>query len=336
MRGIAVGVARGDQSPEFLCEGTDAAGRPITEQSLFPVASLTKLATALAVLRLADAGRLAMDDPLASHIPEAVAAGDWDVTVRRLLSHTSGLPLDLAPEIAPYAPGLDWPALADACIQTPLQRPPAKRVQYSNVGYGLLAIVVEREMGQSFASSLDELVLKPLGIEAYLGTALPRSPVTLAGVRSAHAKSELEPFNSRFWQSLAMPWGGLLTTPAGALALARAFAGHSNGFLRPATLEEATRNQNGQLGGGFVKPLVWEQCPWGLGVEVRGQKQPHWTPLEAGATSFGHSGASGCVAWYDPVTETAWTILGTRTADSGWLIRRAPVLGAAILAQANL
>lgn len=331
MKGIAVGIARGDRTPEFLCAGTDAAGRPITERSLFPVASVTKLATALAVLRLVDAGQLTIDDPLARHIPEAVAAGNWNVTLRRLLSHTSGLPVDPSAGSAPYAPGLDWPLLAGACIQTPLQRPPGTRIQYSNVGYGLLAVIVEREAGYTFSSALERLVLKPLGIEAYLGAELPRPPVALAGVRGPHARTELEPFNSRFWRSLAMPWAGLLTTPAGALALVRAFAGHPQGFLRPSTLEEATRNQNGELGGGFVKPLIWKPCPWGLGVELRGRKQPHWAPPEAGAASFGHSGASGCVAWYDPPTATAWTILGSRTADSGWLVHRAPGIGAAIL-----
>ena len=331
MKGVAVGIARGDQPPEFLCAGTDIAGRPITEQSLFPVASVTKLATALAVLRLMDAGQLSLDDPLSRHIPEAVAAGDWNVTLRRLLSHTAGLPVDPSGESASYAPGLDWPLLADACVQTPLQQPPNTRVQYSNVGYGLLAVIVERETGYSFTSALERLVLSPLGIEAYLGADLPRPPVALAGVRGPHAKTELEPFNSRFWRSLAMPWAGLLTTPLGALALVRAFAGHPGGFLRKSTREEATRNQNGTLGGGFVRPLVWNPCPWGLGAELRGRKLPHWTPLEASASSFGHSGASGCVAWYDPPTSTAWTILGSRTADSGWLVRRAPAIGSAIL-----
>ncbi len=335
MPGIAVGVARGDGAPDFLFIGKDASGRPITELSLFPVASITKLATALAVLRLADAGRVGIDDPLARHIPEAVAAGDWNVTIRRILSHTSGLPLDLADERAPYEQGLTWPMLADACIQTPLQRPPSTRVQYSNVGYGLLAVMVERETGQGFSSALAQLVLAPLGVEAYLGDEPPTAPVTLAGVRSAHAGTPIEPFNSRFWRSLAMPWGGLVTTAGGALSLVRAFSGHPDGFLRAATLKEAVQNQNGDLGGGFALPLIWDHCPWGLGPEIRDRKVPHWTPPEAGPDSFGHSGASGCVVWYDPSADTAWVIAGARTADSGWLVRRGPEIGSDILMMAS-
>lgn len=331
MRGMALTVVRGSGSPAQVVYGNDSTGRPVTEYSLFPVASITKLATALAVLRLVDAGRISLDDPLARHVPEAIAAGHWGVTIRRLLSHISGLPLDVPTELAPYAPGLTWSALAEACFQTPLQREPAIRVQYSNVGYGLLAVAVERETEHSFADALQELVLRPLGIEGYLGVEPPRPPVHLSGVRGAHAKTELEPFNSAFWRSLGLPWAGLITTPSGAVSLVRAFAGYPEGFVRNAVLAEAVSNQNDNLGGGFVRPLIWKRCPWGLGVEVRDQKSPHWTSDAASDESFGHSGASGCVAWYDPARDIAWSIHGTRTADTGWLIRRGPEICSAIL-----
>jgi beta-lactamase class C len=164
-------------------------------------------------------------------------------------------------------------------------------------------------------------------------TAAPgRITSALADVRGRQRGGELEPFNSAFWRSLALPWAGLLTTAEGALALVRAFQGHPAAFLRPETRAEATRNQTGDLAGGFVKPLYWSPCPWGLGPDLRGAKMPHWAPHEAGAESFGHSGASGCVAWATPSAGVAWAILGARTADSGWLLRRAPAIGAAIVA----
>ncbi|MBC8078615.1 MAG: serine hydrolase, partial [Chloroflexales bacterium] len=89
--------------------------------------------------------------------------------------------------------------------------------------------------------------------------------------------------------------------------------------------------QSGGLNGGFAPPLLWNPCPWGLGAELRGAKVPHWVPPEAGANSFGHSGASGCIAWASPSANVSWALLGTRTADSGWLLRRGPSIGAAIL-----
>ncbi len=329
--GLAIVAVRGSQSVASLFLGTDAVGSPVTPESIFPIASITKLATALAVLRLVDANAATLDDPLARHLPGAAAAQPG-VTLRTLLSHTSGLPLDLPNAASLYVAGTDWPTLRQACLQTPLRWPPRTRVQYSNVGYGLLAAVVEHHTGQAFATALDSLVLRPMGIDAYLGVEPPRAPVVLADVRGPQAGTPLEPFNSPFWRSLALPWAGLLTTAAGVLALVRAFLGVPLSFLRLQTLVEATRNQADDLGGGYAPPLVWPRCPWGLGPELRDEKAPHWAPSQASPTSFGHAGASGCVAWSDPTSDVTWAILGTRTADNGWLVRRGPAIGAAILA----
>lgn len=329
--GFVIAAARGDGPAAVLAVGADGAGRSLAADSLVPVASITKLAAALAVLRLADAGALGVDDPLARHLPEAAAARPG-VTLRGLLSHTAGLPGDVAEGTAPYWPGLDWPALARACLQTPPARPPGQRVGYSNSGIGLLAVVVERLTGQPFPAALRSLVLDPLGIESYLGVESPRPPAWVAGDHGEHTGTPLEPFNSPFWRSLGLAWGGLLTTAEGALALARAFAGVPAGFLRPATLAEATRDQTGGLAGGLGPFGEWPRCPWGLGAELRGTKAPHWTPAAASPGSFGHLGASGCVAWADPAAGVAWAILGPRTCIDGWLTRAGPAIGAALLA----
>ena len=332
--GMALAVARRGQPVEHLYRGADAEGAPIQSDSLFPIASITKLAVALTVLRLVDRGNLAIDDPLAAHLPEAAAAQPG-VTLRKLLCHTSGLPADVAPAAAPYHFGLSWPKLARACLERPLQAPPDTRVEYSNVGYGLLAIVVERKTAQPFATALARLVLEPLGIEGYLGVEPPRAPARLAGIHGKHAGTDLEAYNSAFWRSLALPWCGLLTTVDGALSLVQAFDGYPSGFLRPETLAEATRNQVGDLSCKLFGLIPWAHCHWGLGPEIRDAKKPHWAPPEASSASFGHAGQSGCLAWSDPAAGVAWAYFGARTADSGWLLKRAPAIGSAILASAG-
>ncbi|MEM8532859.1 MAG: serine hydrolase domain-containing protein [Chloroflexota bacterium] len=329
--GVVIAVARPNEPTVHLACGVDALGRPLAADSLFPVASVTKLATALATLRLIDAGLLNLDDLLRDHLPYAVAAQS-DMTISSLLSHTSGLPVELAAQDATYAVGLDWEKLSQACLQTDLEAPPDTRVQYSNVGYGLLALVIERYTNQPFPDALTTLVLEPLSIEGYLGVEPPYTPATIAGVRSSHTGTILEPFNSAFWRGLALPWAGMLTNVDGALALVRAFQGFPHGFLSPQLVALATSNQAGNLGGGLYPPLMWEHCPWGLGPELHGDKTPHWVPPEAGAASFGHSGASGCLAWADPVSQVAWAILGSQTADNGWLLRRSGTISSAILA----
>lgn len=327
--GAVVAVARGGAAPAFLVVGTDAAGRPLAAEALFPVASISKLGVALAVLRLAADGALALDDPLGRHLPDAAAARPG-VTLRTILAHTAGLPNDLAPGAAPYASGLDWPILARACLATAPEIAPGTEVRYSNVGPGLLAVVVERLTGRPFAVALADLVLAPLGIDGHLGVEPPRAPAAIGGRLGDHAGTALEPFNSPFWRSLAFPWGGLVTTAAGALALVEAFAGRPAGFLPPALCAEAVRDQTGGLAGGLIAPHRWPRCPWGLGVELRGDKRPHWTPRTAAPDSFGHVGASGALAWFDPRADTAWAILGARTFEKWW--QTWPSIGAAALA----
>src|SRR6266568_4310961 len=183
--GIVIALAQEDGSVEHLVLGTDGQASPLRADTLFPIASITKLATALAILRLA----------------------------------------------------------------TPLAHTPQTRVTYSNVGFGLLAIIVERVTGLPFATALTELVLTPLGIEGYLGVEPKRSPAWVVGELGEHTGTPLSPYNSMFWRRLALPWGGLVTTAAGALALVRTFAGMPTDFLPSALLTEATRDQTEGLGG---------------------------------------------------------------------------------------
>lgn len=327
--GLIVAVARGGDPPESVAFGTDWTGTPLAADSLYPVASVTKPATALAVLRLVAAGAVALDDPLGRFLPEAAAARTG-VTLRALFSHTSGLPMEVVEGSAPYEPGLDWPKLARACLVTPLERKPGKRVGYSNVGIGLLAIVVERLTGRAFPAALHQLVLDPLGIEAYLGEEPPRPVAKVGWERPADDhETELESFNSPFWQSLALPWGGLVTTAAGACSLVRAFAGTPSGFLPPAILAEAQENQTDRLPGGISFIKEWPHCPWGLGIEVRGDKSPHWTPKTASRASFGHVGSSGTQAWHDPERDVTWAIFGTWIFTDWW--QQMGEIGAAVL-----
>jgi hypothetical protein len=75
----------------------------------------------------------------------------------------------------------------------------------------------------------------------------------------------------------------------------------------------------------------WPQCPWGLGAELRGAKTPHFAPIEAAPTSYGHAGASGCLAWVDPVADVSWALLGARIIEH-WALRKMPMIGVATLA----
>jgi CubicO group peptidase (beta-lactamase class C family) len=255
------------------------------------------------------------------------------VTLRNLLCHTAGLPVDLPNEHDLYGKMTSWKEIEGECLRVEQQIPARTRVVYGNVGYGLLALAVERVTGKEFRDALGELALAPLGIDGYLGGSVPREPMKLLGVRSRHVGTPLEPYNSRYYLNLGLPWSGLITTPEGALKLVQEFAGRSARVISETTRQEATENQTDQLPGGYGAAFEYAICPWGLGVDLRGEKKPHWTPSNASPKTFGHAGASGCVTWHDPERKVGWAILGTRTADNGWLVRGARKLGEWILEQ---
>lgn len=331
--GVSIGFAFGQQPCELVMAGTDAAGYQLTHESLFPVASITKLAVALAVLQLHDAGVLNVHDAIVRYLPDAVAASSG-VTIRHLLAHTSGLPLSYPEEADIYALDLTWPRIAQACLRTPLAHAPNAKVHYSDVGYSLLAVIVERCTSQPFPAALQTLVLDPLGIEAYLGVEPPRRPAIIDVGDSMFAGTSLEFYNSPFFRALGEPTGGMLTTIDGALRLVRAYHDVPLNFLTAETRAAARSNQTDGLGGGIMGWFDLPHCPWGLGPGLWGTFPP-LVPQAASPTSFGHFGASGCFVWCDPAANIAWAIFGTQVADSGWCNGSVPAIGAALLGDVN-
>ena len=324
--GMVIGYQYGYADAVIHAYGTDGDNQPLHDNTLFPVASLTKLATALAILVLVERGNLDLDHTIGTYVPD-IHIDMGTRRVRSLLCHTSGYSLDLVNKDELYAPGLTWSVLANVCVHTPPQYAAETCVQYSNIGYGILGIIIERITGMSCSQAMHQLVLQPLGIAGMLGNPETHTVATIGDVRGRHRGTDLETFNSPFWRALALPWGGLCTNAGGALALVDAFMPHST-FLAPQTRDAATQDHTNGLAGGFMAPLMWQQSPWGLGVELRGHKQPHWMTSHFSAHSFGHSGSSGMLVWADPEYMFRIVICGTRAADGGWLLRHGPKLSA--------
>ncbi len=137
-----------------------------TPATNYRLASMTKQFTAAAVLLLAEAGRLSLDDPVRRWLPSLPPATD-SVTLRELLTHTSGLPdyEDLIPEgTTQQVHDADVLRLLETQNRTDFA--PGTRYRYSNTGYALLALVVARASGEDFASFLRERIFRPLGMRA--------------------------------------------------------------------------------------------------------------------------------------------------------------------------
>lgn len=164
----AVLVARGG-SP-LICRGYGLGNieqsTPNTPQTKFPIASITKPFTALAILIVQEQGRLQVHAALNSLVPTGIPA--WqDVTIHQLLTHTSGIPdLPFWPHcIDPAQPGPITPAALQQLFGArPLAATPGTTFVYSNWGYMLLGYVIEQVSGLPYAVFVQRHVLTPAGM----------------------------------------------------------------------------------------------------------------------------------------------------------------------------
>ncbi len=141
----------------------------IDERTNFRLASFTKQFTAACIMLLARDGKLSYDDHLTHFFPEFPAYGN-SITVRNLLNHTSGLQdyEDLLSQQYPNTPPEKIPQILDAGVlklleqQTTAKFPAGTKWEYSNSGYAVLAMIVEKASGQTFGEFLQQRIFTPL------------------------------------------------------------------------------------------------------------------------------------------------------------------------------
>jgi CubicO group peptidase (beta-lactamase class C family) len=159
---------------------------PATPDTLYRIASITKLFTATALLQLRDAGKLRLDDPLATHLPwfavQAAQADAEPITIRHLLTHAAGLPREAA---FPYWADGQFPTTAEIRAALGGQRAPLApgvRWKYSNLGLTLAGEIVAAASGQAYAAYVRERILEPLGMrDTLVESPAPDHPRLAAG-----------------------------------------------------------------------------------------------------------------------------------------------------------
>ena len=135
---------------------------PMTPDTIFDIASLTKVvATTTAIMQLADAGRLRLDDPVARYWPAFAANGKGSITIRQLLTHTSGLRAEVNSH---YRWSGYEGALAVIAADQPI-RPPGTEFHYSDVNFIALGEVVHRVSGQPLNVYCAQKIFGPLGLK---------------------------------------------------------------------------------------------------------------------------------------------------------------------------
>lgn len=142
-----------------------SAGTLNTPDTRYHIASITKPFTATAILMLQDRGKLSIDDPLTQYLPDAPVA--WRrITLRHLLAHTSGLGDYNHLLAGKFGEAFTPMQLWDLLRTLPVSSEPGEKYQYSNAGFSLLGLVVEKVSGQTYGDFLRANIFKPLHMDA--------------------------------------------------------------------------------------------------------------------------------------------------------------------------
>ena len=165
--GLAVAITQGQQVVHVAGFGHDSAGNPVTESTLFQVASLSKSFTALAVLQLVDEGLLRLDDTVVSHLPEFQLADPRGslITVRQLLTQTSGLADSTNPDFSKSQPSSLAEAI-ESMRDSHLAADPGTRWSYHNPNYQIAARLVEVVSGEPFGDYIRRHIFEPAGMSS--------------------------------------------------------------------------------------------------------------------------------------------------------------------------
>ncbi|HEX2450750.1 MAG TPA: serine hydrolase domain-containing protein, partial [Gemmatimonadales bacterium] len=282
---------------------------PDPDSTIWDIASITKVvATASSAMRLADAGRLVLDAPVARYLPRFQGGKKPDVTVRMLLDHTSGLP--------PYVPLYRLTRTRARAItrlyREPLQYTPGDTAVYSDLNAMLLGLVVERVARRSLAEVAQAEVFRPLEMRRtmFKPRGKPTRWIAPSGVHRGR------PVGGRVNDENAMRLGGV-AGHAGVFSTGGDLARFAQTWLRngatPAGqwvtpdlirrfLTPGARSGTRLLGWDTRDPLATAEAPSVFGSLVS-------------ASAYGHTGWTGTEIWIDPARDLFLVFLTNRSFD---------------------
>ncbi|HYH83527.1 MAG TPA: serine hydrolase domain-containing protein [Longimicrobium sp.] len=306
--GAALAIGRGGKV--VLEEGLGTVGRgpdavPVDpDRTVYDLASLTKVVgTTTAVMLLVEDGKLRLDEPVAAYLPEFSGGGRERVTIRHLLTHTSGLP-----DGVDVPNGLSAEQALRFILATPLRASPGMRPSYSDLSMVILYAAAERAAGEPLYRLLDRRVFGPLAMRSttyYPGEGCGRCAPTSRDMGAA--------FRGRVHDPIARRMGGIAGN-AGLFSsvhdVARFAAMLANGgeldgvrVLQSSTIRSFTRRQPGT----GTRALGWD-TPGSPGSSMFGGR--------VSMNSFGHTGYTGTSIWIDPELGTWVVLLANRTYDT--------------------
>jgi CubicO group peptidase (beta-lactamase class C family) len=310
------------------------AKKDMQTDNLFWIASMTKPMTAMAVMMLAEEGKLNIEDPVEKYLPEfngQMLAKNKDkalplekparpVTIKDLLTHTGGL-ISKSPLQQTQTDTLTLKEAVITYATSPLQFEPGSKWSYCNPGINTLGRIVEVVGGKPYAEFMQDRLFTPLLMKDTTFWPTEEQEARIAKSYKLNAdKSALEetpiahlsqPLTNT--KRMPMPAGGLFSTASDLVKVYQMVlnGGTLNGhrYLKEETLKQMTTNQLGDMKVSFTDGMNM-----GLGFHI--VKTPQGVTEALSAGSFGHGGAYGTQAWMDPQRRLIMVLLIQR-ADIG-------------------
>jgi CubicO group peptidase (beta-lactamase class C family) len=301
---------------------------PMRRDTIFDLASLTKvMATTTAVMGLVEEGRIALDDPVAKTLPSFAERGKEEVTIRHLLSHSSGLKpwrgfhelliqkeRKTGERLLGTPEGRDW--IIDRVLRSALVHEPGQAAVYGDLDFIVLGALVEELVKQPFEEYCEQRIFMPLGLAdtRFFPIPVDGSGAAPESIRRRVAATENCPWRERIiWGEVHDPnasamggvagHAGLFSSAGDVMAFAQHFldAWHGRSEVLPqARVREFSERQN-----------LPESSDWALGWD---------TPTEGGSSSgqhfspasVGHLGFTGTSVWIDLEREAIVVMLTNR------------------------
>ncbi|ASO17930.1 CubicO group peptidase (beta-lactamase class C family) [Actinoalloteichus hoggarensis] len=269
-------------------DGTElpvAAQIPTSEDTIFDLASLSKLFTSIVIMQQVEQGRIRLDRPVAEYLPEFATAGKDSVTVRQLLTHTSGLP----PFLLLWRDWPDVPSRLHASLTAELQAEPGSAYIYSDLNMIALAVLAERVTGRSLPDLVRTGITEPLGM---IDTGYLPEPAETGRIAATEFQSEPprgmvhgEVHDENAWSLNGTAGHAGVFGTAGDLAIlgqTMLNEGCYDGrrILRPGTVRQMLTDHN----------AAFPENPRGLGFELN---QSFYMGELAGPDTAGHTGYTG-------------------------------------------
>lgn len=289
------------------------------------IASITKPIVAMAAVQLAAEGCFALNEPVKEYLPGFNRGAMRQITIRHLLTHTSGLPDMLLQNKELRMAHAGTQEFVKATAEVDPDFPAGTDCRYSSMGFAVMAAIIESITQLTCADHLLRTVFQPIGMNSsWLGIPSESAEELLPTVLPCdlpiwQTSSSDWSWNSRYWRTLGAAWGGMISTAEDLGRLATSFVNdgesdfpglHTNVVWNKTVVRACRANQSQHIAGLPEADRI--QRGWGFGWRRNWLNHSATFSDFLSADAIGHWGATGTMMWIDPASARWCVILTTQ------------------------